>query len=118
MTSISISTITDATGNQQYHASAGDKQSIGTTIGEAIDAVVAQLTEASQEFVLIPRSTQPDDFFTTEQQQRLGVLMEEWRQVRDTNERFPEAKQKELDALVEAELRASGHRLSALMSDA
>lgn len=118
MTAISISTIVDATGHQQYHASAGDKTSVGDTIGEAIDAVVSQLKESSQEFVLLSRRSKPDEFFSADQQQRLACLMGEWRTARDSNQPFPEAKQQELNALVEAELRASGHRLSHLIPDA
>jgi hypothetical protein len=54
---------------------------------------------------------QPDPFFTAEQQQRLSTLMNAWREARDREETLPTALKTELDALVEAELMASAHRL-------
>jgi hypothetical protein len=57
----------------------------------------------------------PDQFFTAEQQQRLEELMARWRQARDAGLLLPQAEQAELDALVEAELRASMQRAAALV---
>ncbi len=112
MTSISILPVTNAKGLQQYRASAGDKVSIGQTPGEALDAIYAQL-EATDCNILIP-NFQPDPFFTAEQQQRLSTLMNAWREARDREESFPIALKTELEALVEAELMASAHRLEGL----
>ncbi len=116
MTSISILPVTNSTGLQQYRASAGDKSSIGQTPGEALDAIYAQL-EATGCNILIP-NFQPDRFFTIEQQQRLSILMQAWRDARDRELSFPTELQTELDALVEAELVASVHRLESQRSNA
>jgi hypothetical protein len=114
MTSISILPITDATGNQHYQAIAGDRHSTGQTPGAALDAIVAQTGQLGAEFFLLTPNFQPDRFFTAEQQQRLATLMAEWHNARDQAQHFPDDLQQELDALVEAELRASTDRLTAL----
>ncbi len=56
----------------------------------------------------------PDAFFSVEQQQRLAKLMNRWRTARDTGIALPPEEQAELDALVEAELRAATQRTAAL----
>jgi hypothetical protein len=116
MTSISILPITNSKGLQQYRAIAGDKFSIGQTPGEALDAIYAQL-DATNCNILIP-NFQPDVFFTAEQQQRLAILMGAWREARDREDAFPTELKTELDALVEAELMASAHRLQSQKSHA
>ncbi len=114
MTAISIRTITDETGNQHYQASAGDTHSTGQTPGQALDAIVAQTGQLGQDFLLLTPNTQPDRFFTAQQQQRLATLMTAWRNALDQEQAFPEPLKLELDALVEAELIASTDRLIAL----
>jgi hypothetical protein len=116
MTSISILPITDETGNQHYRASAGETHSTGQTPGEALDAIVAQTGQIGQEFFLLTPGSQPDRFFTAQQQQRLTTLMQEWRNALDQEQSFPEDLKLELDTLVEAELLASTDRLIALNS--
>ena len=110
MTSICILPITDATGAQHYQARSGDKQSIGQTPGEALDAIVQALGQ--NEFNVFLPNFQPDIYFTAAQQQRLSTLMEAWRTARDREQNFPSDLQIELNALVEAELKASAQRLS------
>ena len=56
-------------------------------------------------------------FFTAQQQRRLGTLMAHWRAARDAGDSLPPAEQTELDALVEAEVRASGQRAAAVLAD-
>jgi hypothetical protein len=114
MIAISILPITDATGNQHYRASAGNRHSTGQTPGEALDAIVAQTGQLGSQFFLLTPNFQPDRFFTAEQQQRLTTLMAAWRQARDQAQPFPEPLQQELDGLVETELLASADRLTAL----
>ena len=111
MASICILPITDATGAQHYQARSGDKQSIGHTPGEALDAIVQALGQ--NEFNVFLPNFQPDIYFTAAQQQRLSTLMEAWHIARDREQNFPSDLQIELNALVEAELTASAQRLSA-----
>jgi hypothetical protein len=59
----------------------------------------------------------PDDLFTAEQQQRLTDLMAWWRSTRDAGTTLPAEDQAELEALVEAEVRAAGDRAAALAKD-
>jgi hypothetical protein len=65
---------------------------------------------------MIP-SSKPDDLFTAAQQQRLAELMALWRTARDAGTTLPAQEQAELDALVEAELRAACARSAALLRE-
>ncbi len=56
----------------------------------------------------------PDILFTQEQQQRLGEVMGGWGAARGAGAPFSPVEQAELDALVEAELRAASERSAAL----
>lgn len=55
-----------------------------------------------------------DSFFTAAQQRRLQELMARWRTARDAGKALPAAEQAELEALVQAELRAAGERARTL----
>ena len=63
--------------------------------------------------LVIVQSHRPDQFFTAQQQRRLSELMARWRAARDAGDSLPPAEQAELDALVDAEVRASGQRAAA-----
>ncbi|HBL13339.1 MAG TPA: hypothetical protein DD379_18445 [Cyanobacteria bacterium UBA11162] len=115
MTTVAILPISDASGERIYRAVAGDKQSIGKTAGEALDALTAQLESSEFSTLLIIQSFRPDWFFSTEQQQRLSELMNLWRTARDQGQTIPPEKQAELDQLVEAELKAATARTTALI---
>ena len=66
--------------------------------------------------LVIVQNHGPDRFFTAGQQQRLGELMARWRAARDAGGALPAAEAAELEALVEAEARASGERASAMLA--
>lgn len=100
-----------------YHAVAGKVRSVGRTAGEALDALTAQLEEADKGTLVVVQHRQPDEFFTAPQQQRLQELMARWRAARDSQGAFPPAEQAELDALVEAEIRAAAARAAALVRE-
>jgi hypothetical protein len=97
-----------------YRAVAGKAQAVGRTAGEALDALAAQLGEADGGMLLVVRYRRPDEFFTTAQQERLQELMTAWRAARDAGGTLPPQEQAELEALVEAELRAATARAAAL----
>src|SRR5262249_21169581 len=97
-----------------YHAIAGAKHAEGKTAGEALDALTAQLSVDEASTLVIVQSLRPDDFFTASQQERLTVLMAHWRTARDQGQTLPVEEQAELEALIEAELRASAARAAAL----
>lgn len=99
-----------------YRAVAGNKQSSGNTIGEAIDALTPQLEhDDNSATLIIVQQQRPDRFFTAEQQQRRDQLMSDWRVARDANLDLPDEVQAELEALVLAEVRAAGQRAAALL---
>ncbi len=115
MTTISI--VPEATGpaGTTYRAVAGQAQSVGRTPGEALDALAAQLGEAETGTLVVVQHLRPDRFFTAEQQQRLAALMDRWRAARDGGGPWSAEEQAELDALVEAEVRAAAERAAALV---
>ncbi|MBV9389594.1 MAG: hypothetical protein JOZ78_24495 [Chroococcidiopsidaceae cyanobacterium CP_BM_ER_R8_30] len=115
MTTVAILPISDANGEKSYCAIAGDKQSIGKTAGQALDALTTQLGETEFSALLIIQNFRPDSFFGAEQQKRLSELMSLWRTARDHGQEFSLEQQAELDSLVDAELRAATARTSALM---
>ena len=98
MTTVAILPISDDSGRKLYRAITGDKHSVGETAGQALDALIAHLSET--EF---------------KQQKRLSELMSLWRSARDQGQALSPEQQTELDTLVEAELKAATARTAALM---
>jgi hypothetical protein len=115
MTTVAILPISNASGEKSYRAISGDKQSVGKTAGQALDALTAQLSETEFSALLIIQSFCPDWFFSAEQQQRLSELMSLWRTARDMGQTLPPEQQAELETLVDAELRAATARTAALL---
>lgn len=114
MTTIAILPESIEPGRVTYRAISGQQQSVGKTAGEALDALTAALTHEASATMVIVQHQQADRFFNATQQARLKDLMLRWRAARDAGEALPLAEQSELDALVEAEMRASGERAAAL----
>ena len=117
MTKVTILPVPTHRGGKSYFAVSGTTQSFGHTAGEALDALTAQLKEEETGTMVIVQSMQPDAFFDAAEQRRLGELMERWRTARDGNHDFPANEQKELERLVEAELRASAARTAATIDE-
>ncbi|MEC4815216.1 MAG: hypothetical protein SAK29_18350 [Scytonema sp. PMC 1069.18] len=115
MTTVAILPMYDASGNKSYRAVAGDKQSIGKTAGQALDALTAELGENEFSALLLLQSFHPDQFFGVEQQQRLSELMDMWRTARDEGRSLSEQMQTELDNLVETEIIAATNRSASLL---
>ena len=101
--------------SRRQSTNAGDRQSVGKTAGEALDALAAQLDEKESGTLLVVQAFRPDRFFTAAQQQRLGELWERWQAARTAGPPLPGEEQKELEALVEAEVQASAERARALL---
>lgn len=117
MTKVAIMPEPAENGELWFRAVTGDRQSTGKTAGEALDALVTQLPESTTGTFIVVQCLRPDEFFTAEQQQRLAELMQRWRDARDRGQSLPASDQSELDELVEAELRASADRTSALLAE-
>ncbi|MEZ4728178.1 MAG: hypothetical protein R3E79_13685 [Caldilineaceae bacterium] len=117
MTKVMIVPVPAATGRTSYLAVAGDKQSVGDTAGAALDALTDQLEGEETGTLVILQTMRPDAFFSAAQQQQLATLMDEWRTARNTGGELPVDKQRELEALVEAELLAATARTTALLDE-
>ena len=115
MTTVAILPISNDIGEKYYRAIAGNKQSVGKTAGQALDALTAQLGETEFSALLVIQSFRPHPFFSADQQKRLSELMSLWRAARDRGQALPLEQQAELDTLVDAELRAVTARTAALM---
>jgi hypothetical protein len=66
MTTISIIPENQAAGEIIWRAMAGDKESVGKTAGEALDALTAQLDWEATGTLIIVRQMGPGYFSTTE----------------------------------------------------
>jgi hypothetical protein len=117
MTMVSILPMKTETGGVCYSAVSGDKRSQGSTAGEALDAITAQLPTGASGTLVIVQSRTPDRFFDAAQQQRLAELIERWRDARDRGTGLSAEEQAELDALVQAELKASGSRAASIAEE-
>ncbi len=115
MTTVAILPSSDASGELLYRAVAGDRQAVGRTAGQALDRLTNQLGATEFRAVLVIQSFAADALFDATQQSRLAELMQQWRTVRDRGEALPPAQQAELDALVEAELKAAMTRTASLL---
>ncbi len=100
-----------------YRAVSGEKQGLGHTAGEALDALASQLPPEDTESLVIVRSLRADRFFDAEQRRRLEELMALRRQAIAGNARLTAQEEAELEQLVDAELQAATRRASALFHD-
>lgn len=114
MNTVAILPISNASGEKSYRAISGDKQSVGKTAGQALDALTTQLGKVEFRGLLIIDNFHDDQFFTREQQQRLSELMNIWRIARDQEQELPPEIQIELDNLVNLELNAATARTTFL----
>jgi predicted Zn-dependent protease with MMP-like domain len=100
MTSIAIRTDQKETGERWFRAIAGDRQSIGRTMGEALDALTAEWGDNIQETIVLIQRFQPDQYFTQAQYDRMQALLAR-RPVLTPEERA------ELEDLIDAEVDAT-----------
>lgn len=114
MTSVAILPDGTPQNGSRCLAVAGPFHSEGRTAGEALDALTAQLDESQTGTLVIVQSFRGDSEFATADQERLAGLMSKWRQARDAGVALPSDEQRELEALVQAELEAAGRRAELL----
>lgn len=100
MTSIAIRTDQQETSERRFRAIAGDRQSVGRTMGEALDALTAEWGDSIQETVVLIQRFEPDQYFTQTQYDRMQMLLDR-RSVLTPEERT------ELEALIDAEVGAT-----------
>jgi hypothetical protein len=103
-----------------YQAQSGTHTAKGSTIGIALDALLAQLDDRSMDssgtLVLLQRF-HPDSFFNTAQQNRIAELMDKWRNARDNGQTLPQKEQQELETLVQTEVIGMAQRAKALLHE-
>jgi hypothetical protein len=116
MTRVTIVAEDPASPNTKFRASARNRESVGATVGAAIDGLAAQL-DASAGTLIIVQNLRPDEFFTAEQQERLEELMAKWREARDRGSVLSSTEQAELESLVKAELEGSSNRVDAIAQE-
>jgi hypothetical protein len=104
-------------GEERYRAIAGERQAVARTAGAALDALAAGLPADEVGTLVIVQSHRPDPFFNLQQRQRLAELMARWREARDSGRSLAPADQAELEALSEAEVRASAERTAAILAE-
>jgi hypothetical protein len=63
MTTVAILPVSNVHGEKTYRAIAGDKQSVGKTAGQALDALTAQFGDIEFGTLLVIQSFCPDIFF-------------------------------------------------------
>lgn len=118
MTSVAILPESSAQGGTVYRAVAGERQAVADTAGAALDALTAQLPLEETGTLVVVQNHRPDQYFTAKQQQRLQELMRRWRGARDAGGNpLSKSEQTELEALVNAEVEASGQRAAAALAD-
>jgi len=100
-----------------YRAVAGSRQAVANTVGGALDALTAQLPAEESGTLIVVQNHRADKFFTAQQQQRLEELMDRWRAARGTDKSLSSSEQIELNALVDAEVQASGARAAAALAE-
>jgi regulator of protease activity HflC (stomatin/prohibitin superfamily) len=108
MTSIAIRTDNTQAGAPQFRAVAGNRQAVGRTMGEALDALTAGWGDDIQETAVFIQRLQPDAYFTTAQYHRMQELLTR-RATLTAEERI------ELETLIDAELDATVARTESLM---
>jgi hypothetical protein len=117
MTAITILPETVGADETTYRAVAGKRESVGRSVGEALDALTSQLSDDEAGMLVVIQRLRPDRFFTAAQQQRLTELMLHWRIARDAGATLTADEQVELQSLVEAELEAARRRAEATVRE-
>ena len=113
MTAITILPEKIGAGETTYRAVAGNRESVGRSAGEALDALASQLSDDEAGMLVVIQNMRPDGFFTAAEHHRLEELMSRWRTARDCGSSLAAEEQVELQSLVDAELDAARRRAEA-----
>jgi hypothetical protein len=108
MTSIAIRTENSKAGLPRFRAVAGNRQAIGKTMGEALDALTADWRDNIRETVVLIQRFEPDAYFTAAQYHRMQELL-----ARRTT--LTAEERRELETLIDVELDATIARTEGLM---
>ena len=108
MTFVAIRTEEQGLGKPRYRAISGHRQSVGHTMGEALDALTADWGDDVEETAVLIQRFRPDAYVTEEQHSRMQDLLAR----RAT---LTAAERAELESLIDAELDATVARTDALV---
>lgn len=114
MTTITVVPFDPQSAPNRFRAVAGDKHSVGPTVGQALDALQTELGPAETTLVVV-QPMAADEYFPAAQRARLAELMARWRTARDAGAVLPPTEQAELETLAKAEVDASARRAAALL---
>lgn len=95
-------------GGPYFRAIAGNRQSVGRTMGEALDALAADWGDHAQEAAVLIQRFYPDSYFTQAQYDRMQELLAR-------RESLSPEERAELEALIDAELDATVARTDSLV---
>jgi len=113
MTTISVVPFDPQSTPNRFRAVAGDKQSIGPTVGQALDALQTELGQPAETTLVVVQPMVADEF-PAAQRDRLAQLMAHWRAAREAGTSLSASEQAELDALSQTEVAAAARRAAAL----
>jgi hypothetical protein len=116
MTRVAILPEVTADGKKRFRAVAGEVQTVGATVGQALDAISSQISDSGPGTLFVVQSFEPDQYFNADQQRRLGELMALWRRAQESGQALPVSEQSELDALIQAEFRGAEARSRAMLA--
>jgi hypothetical protein len=116
MQSVTIYPVVRTDGAEAFRAVSSTSQTEGRTAGEALDAIAPSLPAQPSGTLVVIQPFHADEFFSAQQQARLGELMNRWRAARNAGKDLPPAEQDELARLVDAELRGAIERTSQLLA--
>jgi predicted RNA-binding protein Jag len=105
-----MTTITILPEEKNFRAVAGKKESVGRTVGEAIDKLTEQLSEDEDGTLLVIQKQRADKFFGAEEQKRLVELT-----AKKENQTLSAEENAELENLVESELNGARQRAEELI---
>lgn len=108
MTAITIRAENSGSDVPLFRAVAGNHQSVGRTMGEALDALTADWRDTIQEAAVFIQQFQPDTYFTAAQHSRMQELLA--RRASLTAE-----ERGELETLIDAELDGTVTRTEGLL---
>lgn len=100
-----MTTITILPEEKNFRAVAGKKESVGRTIGEAIDRLTEQLSEDEDGTLLVIQKQRADKFFGAAEQKRIVELVS-----KKENQALATDEEIELEKLVEMELNGARAR--------
>src|SRR5213078_810786 len=100
MTKVAITTENPGSASATFRAASRGRESVGPTPGAALESL-AQLDPSESNTLIVVQSMHPDEFFTAQQQQRLGELLARRRSALDAGRQMEAADETELQTLID-----------------